>query len=322
MFQENSSREKETKIVDLFCGCGGLSLGFELYEDHPFRVVLGLDIDGAALRCFNDNHPHVNGLFSTARNCDLTWFSHPAEVLLYYLVHYADWAPDPELEASLRSGEFAVHEFLAALKREDQNYNDQVAEITASDEYLADFRVVDPKIFSIGICKAFFTRMGIRLPRGNSAWKANNQLWQEEYQRLSIPEAKFNPSDLPPYVSAITKQIQHLWQTEAEKLNQASQKKGRGQNASVAPRLRTFMAFLGTSTGQRLRDIWKQWRAKRDALRALYCNTHAQGLRQLYTSDRRVHLLLGGPPCKGFSRAGRPVVRRLFRAGHIILGKL
>ncbi|NLF41735.1 MAG: DNA cytosine methyltransferase [Bacteroidales bacterium] len=41
-------------IVDLFCGCGGLSLGF---LRAGFNIVLGVDIDKAAVRSFKENHP-------------------------------------------------------------------------------------------------------------------------------------------------------------------------------------------------------------------------------------------------------------------------
>ncbi|MCL9783243.1 DNA cytosine methyltransferase [Vibrio sp. S4M6] len=40
-------------VVDLFCGCGGLSLGF---EQAGFNVLLGIDHDKAALETFKANH--------------------------------------------------------------------------------------------------------------------------------------------------------------------------------------------------------------------------------------------------------------------------
>lgn len=41
------------KVLDLFCGCGGLSLGF---IQAGYEVVLGVDIDAAALRTYEKNH--------------------------------------------------------------------------------------------------------------------------------------------------------------------------------------------------------------------------------------------------------------------------
>lgn len=40
-------------VIDLFCGCGGLSLGF---EQAGYNVILGIDHDKAALKTFKANH--------------------------------------------------------------------------------------------------------------------------------------------------------------------------------------------------------------------------------------------------------------------------
>ena len=41
------------KVLDLFCGCGGLSCGF---MQAGFDVILGIDNDEAALNTFKKNH--------------------------------------------------------------------------------------------------------------------------------------------------------------------------------------------------------------------------------------------------------------------------
>jgi DNA (cytosine-5)-methyltransferase 1 len=50
------TEERKYDVVDLFCGAGGLSLGF---ERAGFRTSLALDRDPAALRTFRLNHPSV-----------------------------------------------------------------------------------------------------------------------------------------------------------------------------------------------------------------------------------------------------------------------
>lgn len=40
-------------VIDLFCGCGGLSYGF---EKAGFNILLGIDNDGMALNVFEHNH--------------------------------------------------------------------------------------------------------------------------------------------------------------------------------------------------------------------------------------------------------------------------
>lgn len=51
-------------VIDLFCGCGGLSKGFEL---AGYKVLVGIDNDNAALNTFEKNH---NG--SVGLNADLS----------------------------------------------------------------------------------------------------------------------------------------------------------------------------------------------------------------------------------------------------------
>lgn len=46
-------------VIDLFCGCGGLSKGF---ENAGFQVLLGIDAWEDAITTFNYNHKHSKGL--------------------------------------------------------------------------------------------------------------------------------------------------------------------------------------------------------------------------------------------------------------------
>ncbi len=45
--------------IDLFCGCGGLSLGF---EKAGFNILLGIDAWEDAIATFNHNHKNSNGI--------------------------------------------------------------------------------------------------------------------------------------------------------------------------------------------------------------------------------------------------------------------
>lgn len=51
--------DKKYKVIDLFCGCGGLSLGF---LQAGYDVVIGVDHDEAALKTYNYNHKESIGL--------------------------------------------------------------------------------------------------------------------------------------------------------------------------------------------------------------------------------------------------------------------
>lgn len=51
-------------VIDLFCGCGGLSLGF---EQAGYTTLLGVDNDKSAIETFNKNHNNAKGI-----TCDIT----------------------------------------------------------------------------------------------------------------------------------------------------------------------------------------------------------------------------------------------------------
>lgn len=51
--------KKSYNIIDLFCGCGGLSKGF---EEAGYRTLLGVDIEQSALNTFEKNHEGAIGM--------------------------------------------------------------------------------------------------------------------------------------------------------------------------------------------------------------------------------------------------------------------
>ena len=55
------------QVIDLFCGCGGLSLGLEM---SGFRIALGADSNSVALNTFKRSHPGAIAL-----ECDLQTMS-------------------------------------------------------------------------------------------------------------------------------------------------------------------------------------------------------------------------------------------------------
>lgn len=58
---------KKINVIDLFCGCGGLSYGF---EQAGFNILLGIDNDDASLKTFEMNHKNSKTL-----NADITQVS-------------------------------------------------------------------------------------------------------------------------------------------------------------------------------------------------------------------------------------------------------
>ncbi len=58
---------KKYNVIDLFCGCGGFSKGF---ENAGFNIILGVDNDNAALNTFEKNHRNskvLNGDLSISK---------------------------------------------------------------------------------------------------------------------------------------------------------------------------------------------------------------------------------------------------------------
>lgn len=51
--------KKAFDVLDLFCGCGGLSKGF---EEAGFNILMGVDFEQSALNTFNLNHKGAKGI--------------------------------------------------------------------------------------------------------------------------------------------------------------------------------------------------------------------------------------------------------------------
>lgn len=69
---------KSTKIVDLFCGTGGFSRGFENATGGDYQVVLGVDIRRDSLSTFKANHGGAQALCQDIRTVD--WQSTRAQL--------------------------------------------------------------------------------------------------------------------------------------------------------------------------------------------------------------------------------------------------
>jgi len=54
-------------VVELFCGCGGTSLGFEM---AGFEVVLGCDIHAPSIQTFKANHPNCSTILGDVKKVD------------------------------------------------------------------------------------------------------------------------------------------------------------------------------------------------------------------------------------------------------------
>lgn len=60
-------QKKKPTCIDLFCGCGGLSKGFEL---AGFEIVGGIDFNESAIKTFNHNFKNGKGICCDILNAD------------------------------------------------------------------------------------------------------------------------------------------------------------------------------------------------------------------------------------------------------------
>lgn len=297
--------------LDLFCGCGGLGLGFELL-DKPVRyeIVLAIDNSRPALGCFNANHVRPEGTVTTGRLCDVTWFKHPTEVLLYYMIHLALWRPEPSLLSAMDGREGRLRSFLGTLRQLDASLDEQLAKLGESTDYSTGLERVEGLVFNLAITKAFLGRLGLASLRRPSLSAASTP-WREEYIHPALARPAMAAAQLPAPLPELAQAAETTWSAEVGRLEEASGKAGRGQHVVVGPRVRRLVDFLKSKPGVELGRRWIAWRALRDSARARFCEEIESDLRHLYSGERRVRLVLGGPPCKGFSRIGRAVIESL-----------
>ena len=58
-------------VLDLFCGCGGISLGFKL---SGFNIIGGVDIDPDSIKTFQRNFPESKSICENLLDYSITIF--------------------------------------------------------------------------------------------------------------------------------------------------------------------------------------------------------------------------------------------------------
>src|ERR1044071_96237 len=253
----NASVDAERNVItaiDLFAGCGVLSPGFELFRGAvKYETVLALDNNRQAVRRYNANEALVKGrsptAHPTARLCDLNCFEDPNEVLLYYLAHLAAWRGDTGLARSLEK--LNLPRFLGELRKIDEDATERLAEISSRPDYVAAFSNLDPRLTSLAVFKTFQAKLGLDSLRTLALSK--ELIWVEEYRVAGTSGS--HPCNTEP-LEKIRVRLQNWLTDEIGKLRDASKKSGRGQNAVVAERLKSFTAFLDSSQGTEGLLVW------------------------------------------------------------------
>ena len=126
------SQNQPYPVVDLFAGCGGLSLGFEMFKsdhgDYLFDVTMGFEIDRTACLVYNSNRRNGQGTSKRpglCRQIDVADYLNEAEILANYLWHLCKRTSDQDLEDCLTQlGVTELHWTLAQL---DQGFSDDLS---------------------------------------------------------------------------------------------------------------------------------------------------------------------------------------------------
>jgi site-specific DNA-cytosine methylase len=303
-------------VVDIFSGCGGLSLGFDLLNGGGhFRTVLALDIQAAPVAVFNSNsvRPERSSV-GIARLVDLTEFLDETEVLAFYVDHvirlHGDRQTRKRMDA-LAGGSFP--RFLAELQAIDAAFLDALASARADKVFRAAYARTDNDVFSQTSVVGFHE--ALKLPKAVSGRPSLSKvIWSD------------GTSERPPKVTTkkriatpeLLLEAQLAWEEQVAALESKQQANGRGQLQASAPRIRKFVTLVRSPAFTKIREAWCTWQAQRLGLRSAVFQDEAfaLGIRALYQETYPVSVLLGGPPCQGFSRIGRGKIRSL-REAHV-----
>ncbi|MCB9900497.1 MAG: DNA cytosine methyltransferase [Planctomycetes bacterium] len=304
-------------VVDLFSGCGGLSLGFEMYSGGAFfRTVLAMDIEQPMVDVFNENSKWRAGTSgSIARRVDLEQFSTDAEILAFYLDHYAHVFGDEALASELeRLPTGPLSEFKRAVWALDRNFWNELQQIRQTNDYRVLCKAVAPHTFSQTSIEELHRQL--QLPLIGTRWVEHPVIWSSPDQGEI---AGGDRSREPRTGSAALRAARTTWNNAVRQLSSRNRMAGKGPARKAQAKISSFLTVLEQPCFRQVHESWVAWWAKRSTLRHRHftrssVETTAR-LRQLYEGRRSAHVILGGPPCQGFSRVGRGKLRSLREHG-------
>lgn len=297
------------RVVDLFSGCGGLSLGFDLVNGGgAFETVLAVDIEQAMLEVHDDNRTRM-GKPKVGRLVDLADLTSEAEALAFYLDHmvragYGDESLRALLEL-LPHG--AMSQFLSSLAVLDRSAVAGFRAAMDSPAFRDAMREVSAESIKQTSVVNFHQALRLPLP-GVRTFRPPLLWWQDS---AGTDGGLAAPSKV---CASVRTELRSEWDEQIESLRSKVGSIGRGQLASSARRIKMFLDAVDAGLYDTVFKVWLEWRTKRDALRRWYFDAALSSLRDAY-GPWQVAALVGGPPCQGFSRIGRGKIRSLRESG-------
>lgn len=313
---------RQRRVVDLFSGCGGLSLGFQsVHRGQAFRTVLAVDIEQPMIDVFNANHPRAPSGAAIARRVDLASLLNEAEVLAFYLDHLCTIESDVALVAELRNlAGVDLHAFRGAVAALDAEFLAGLAHLQTAPAFRAAYRAAGSQTFGQTSVIGFYSALHLPMPSRKTRSVAP-LIWAAEGVGSAVAETVEEGRGVPDVPAnlhvARRRELGRQWKSAVAALHERTTGRGQGQLASSAGRIARFVEFLDHASMRPIRDLWIDWRARRDALRMAVFQREdvLTALRRAYHAGREVGVVLGGPPCQGFSRIGRGKIRSLREDG-------
>jgi site-specific DNA-cytosine methylase len=188
-----------------------------------------------------------------------------------------------------------------------------VSQLGASPTYYDIVASIPAQTFTLALSQAIIDGLALS-SISRPAPDPRRLPWCEEYHAVVGQEAGTDTTQLKPEPELL-KDCRNLWAKRIAQLKEAASKTGYGQNRNNAARLKALAAFFDSAPAEQLHKMWTAWRGERETIRANFCLDKASAIDKLYYGRYRAQVLLGGPPCKGFSRMGRPVIQALREQG-------
>lgn len=291
------------KILDIFSGCGGFSVGFHHAVRDRFETVLALDNQIAAVNVFNENFARAQS--PVAACVDVAEFSCSTEILAYYLAALNSRAQDDVLSSEL--SRLGLRHFADRLAVLDEVHRSSAATLATSPGFKLAFRSLPDRERYSSLFSEFLTRY--KFPT---------------FAATKVEQARMLWDSQTPFLKGIARR--------APSIMRENRDAGGPETRRVATRVRRRLArdvdaikkvfpalggFLSSREGMSLLRNQVSWLASRrvEIERFFASGPLSSRLERLYDDRRRVHLIVGGPPCQGFSKWGRAATGYLRRAG-------